>query len=123
MKSRFYSFFMMSVIFTVFCSPSVTVFANQSNSLNSSATSTDFSHYLKSRIQNLVADAINDTDNIINSINSTTLLSNGSNLSSSNIITSKSIVTSTVNSNDSDSGSSSFIKDQVTTINGVCNLN
>jgi Ca2+-binding RTX toxin-like protein len=117
MKARLYALIMMLVIFSILSLSSVTIFANQSNSVNSSPISTGFSDNLKSKIRDLIADAINDTDNIINS---TTLLSNGSNLSASNIIISKNKVTSTVNSNDSDSGSSSVIKDQVTTIDGVC---
>jgi Ca2+-binding RTX toxin-like protein len=97
----------------------VTVLANQSNSLNSSSISTGFSDNLKSKVQDLLSAALNGTDNIINS---STLLSDGSNLSSSQVIISKNKVTSTVNSNgsDSSSSSSSIIKNQVKTINGVC---
>jgi Ca2+-binding RTX toxin-like protein len=81
--------------------------------------STGFGEDLRSRIQGLISDALNDTDKITNS---STLLSNLSNLSSSNILISKNKITSTINSNDSDSSSSSsIIKDQVNTINGVCN--
>lgn len=76
----------------------------------------NFTMDLKSKINNLISNAINDTDNILNS----SLLTNGSNLTSSNIVISNNKVISTVNSNDSDDSSSSIIKDQVKTINGVC---
>ena len=109
----------MLVISSILISSSVTVLANQSNSLNSSSISTGFSDNLKSKVQDLLSAPLNSTDNIINS---STLLSDGSNLSSSQFIISKNKVTSTVNNNgsDSSSGSSSVIKNQVKTINGVC---
>lgn len=107
----------MLVISSILISSSVTVLANQSNSLNSSSISTGFSDNLKSKVQDLLSAALNSTDNIINS---STLLSDGSNLSSSQFIISKNKVTSTVNSNGSDSSSSSVIKNQVKTVNGVC---
>ena len=109
----------MLVISSILISSSVTVLANQSNSLNSSSISTGLSDNLKSKVQDLLSAALNGTDNIINS---STLLSDGSNLSSSQFIISKNKVTSTVNSKDSDnsSSSSSVIKNQVKTINGVC---
>jgi hypothetical protein len=117
MIPHLYAIIIILVICSILSSSSVTVLANQSNSLNSSSISTGFTDNLKSKIQDLISNAINDTDNIINS---STLLSNGSNLSSSNSIISKNKVTSTVNSNGSDSNSSSVIKNHVTTINGVC---
>lgn len=105
-------------ILSILTSSFVTVSASQSNSKDLSV-STGFGEDLKSRIQGLLSDALNDTDNITNS---STLLSNLSNLSSSNILISKNKITSIINSNDSDSNSSSsIIKDQVNTINGVCN--
>ena len=108
----------MFVIFSILSSSSVNIFANQSNSSNSSSksTATGFSDNLKSKIQDLIADAINDTDNILNS----SIITNESNLTSGNIIISNNKVISTVNSNGSDGSSSSIIKDQVKTINGVC---
>ena len=106
----------MLVISSILISSSVTVLANQSNSLNSSSISTGFSDNLKSKVQDLLSAALNGTDNIINS---STLLSNGSNLSSSNVIVSNNKVASVVSSNGSDS-SSSLIKSQIKTINGVC---
>ena len=120
MNALLYALIMMLVIYSILNSSFVTVLANQSNSLNSSSISTAFSDNLKSKIQDLISNAINDSDSIINS---STLLSNDTNQSSSNIIISKNKVTSTVNTNgnDSSSSSSSVIKDQVTTTNGVCN--
>lgn len=108
----------MLVISSILISSSVTVLANQSNSLNSSSISTGLSDNLKSKVQDLLSASLNGTDNIINS---STLLSDGSNLSSSQFIISKNKVTSNVNSNGSNSSSSSsVIKNQVKTINGVC---
>jgi hypothetical protein len=110
-----YAIIMILTISSIMTSSVATVFATSSNSINSSV-SADFNN-LKSKIQDLVSNALNDTDNIMNS---STLLSNLSNFSSSNIIISNNRVMSTVNSNGSDSISSSIIKDQVKTINGVC---
>ena len=77
----------------------------------------DFSTDLKSKIETLFSNAINDTDNILNS----SFITNESNQTSSNIIISKSKVTSTLKGNDSgSSSSSSIIKHQLNTINGVC---
>lgn len=108
----------MLAIFSILTSSFVTVFANQSNSINSSV-STDFSDNLKSKIQNLISGALNDTGNIINS---SSLLSDGSNLSSSQVVISKNKVMSSISSNgtSAEGSSSSIIKDQVKTINGVC---
>ena len=90
-----------------------------------SATKLDFSedftsnitNNLKSKINDLVSSALNDTENFVNS---SILLSNNSNLSSNQIVISNNKIVSTMNSNGS-SGSNSLIKDKVTTINGVCN--
>lgn len=107
---------LVPVIFSILTS-SFIVYANQSNSNSiNSSVSTNFSDNLKSKIQNLISDALNDTDNK----NSSLLLSNASNLSSSQIVISKNKVISTVNSNNSGEGSGT-IKDKITTINGVCN--
>jgi Ca2+-binding RTX toxin-like protein len=117
MTALLYAIIIMLAIYSILISSSVTVLANQSNSLNSSSISTGLSDNLKSKVQDLLSAALNGTDNIINS---STLLSDGSNLSSSQFIISKNKVTSTVNSNGSDSSSSSVIKNQIKTINGVC---
>ena len=112
----------MFVISLISAPAFVAASVNQSSSVNSSS----FEDKLKSKIQNFVSNVLNDTDNIMNSsfINSgnimnSSFMSNGSNHSSSNVIISSNRVMSTVNTNDSDSSSSS-IKDQIKTINGVC---
>lgn len=100
-------------ILSIFTFSSVNVFATETNPINAS---NDFSTDLKSKIKSLFSNALNDTDNILNS----SFITNSSNQTSSNIIISKNKVISTVNSNDSGSSSSSVIKDQIKTINGVC---
>ena len=86
--------------------------------LNSTSIFTNnFTKNLDSKIDNLITSAINDTNKILNS---TSLLSNESNLSSSNIIISNNRVISTVNNDGSDTSSSSLVKNQIKTINGVC---
>lgn len=118
MTALLHAIILMLSISSVLTSSFVTVSATQSNSIDLSV-STGFGDDVKSRMQDLFSDALNGTDNITNS---STLLSNLSNLSSSNILISKNKVTSIINSNDSgSSSSSSIIKDQVNTINGVCN--
>jgi hypothetical protein len=117
MTAQLHAIILMLSISSILTSSFVTVSATQSNSKDLSV-STGIGDDLKSRIQGLISDALNGTDNITNS---STLLSNLSNLSSSNILISKNKVTSIINSNDSGSSSSSIIKDQVNTINGVCN--
>ena len=112
--SILYQIVIVLSMLSIFTFSLVNVFATETNPINATK---DFSTNLKSKIQDLVSNALNDTDNIMNS---STLLSNLSNFSSSNIIISNNRVMSTVNSNDSDSISSSIIKDQVKTINGVC---
>ena len=117
MTAQLHAIILMLSISSILTSSFVTVSATQSNS-NDLSVQTGIGEDLKSRIQGLISDALNDTDNITNS---STLLSNLSNLSSSNFVISKNKVTSTINSNDSGSSSRSIIKDQVNTINGVCN--
>jgi len=89
------------------------VFGIQSNSTD--LLTDNFGKDLKSKINNLISNALNDTDIILNS----SFITNGSNLTSNNVIISNNKVASVVSSNGSD-GSSSIIKDQVKTINGVC---
>jgi len=111
------------VVLSLILAPAfVAASVNQSKLINSSS----FEDNLKSKIQNFVSNVLNDTDNIMNSsfINSGNIMNsssttNGSNHSSNNIIISSNRVMSTINTNDSGSSSSS-IKDQVKTINGVC---
>jgi Ca2+-binding RTX toxin-like protein len=78
-------------------------------------TTNNFTKNLKSKIDNIISNALNDTDSMLNS----SFITNGSNLTSNNVIISNNKVASIVSSNGSD-GSSSIIKDQVKTINGVC---
>jgi hypothetical protein len=78
-------------------------------------TTNNFTKNLKSKIDSLISMALNDTDSILNS----SYITNGSNLTSKHVIISNNKVASVVSSNGSD-GSSSIIKDQVKTINGVC---
>ena len=116
MIALLYGIIVMLMISSIFTSSFVTVFANQSNSFNSSIPS-GFSNNLKSKIQDLISSALNDTDNIMNS---SSLLNNESNMSSSQLVISKNKVVSSINSNSSNGGNS-MVKDKVTTINGVCN--
>ncbi|MGI0031825.1 MAG: hypothetical protein ACRD97_00975 [Nitrososphaeraceae archaeon] len=101
-------------VLSIFTSSYVQVFAIELNSMN--VLTSDFTKDLKSKINNLISNALNDTSNILNSSN---MLSNGSNLTSSQILISKNKVLSTINSNGT--GNSSIVKDEVTSINGVCN--
>lgn len=118
MTAPLHAIVLMLSVSSVLTSSFVTVSATQSDFKDLSLP-TGIGEDLKSRIQGLISDALNDTDNIKNS---STLLSNLSNLSSSNFAISKNKVTSIISSNDSgSSSSSSIIKDQVNTINGVCN--
>jgi Ca2+-binding RTX toxin-like protein len=109
MNNILYWIIMMMGISLVLTQSVVSASVNLSSPINSSS----FEENLKSKIQNLISNALNDTDNITNS----SFISNGSNHSSSNIIVSNNKVMSTVNSNN---GTSSSINDQVKTINGEC---
>jgi hypothetical protein len=91
----------------------VTVFAIELNSTDS--TTSNFSNNLKSKIHNLISDALNNTSN---TMNTSSLLNNESSLTSSQVVISNSKVVSNTSSNTS--GSNSIIKNKVTTINGVC---
>jgi hypothetical protein len=114
----------MVVVISLISPPAfVAASVNQSGLTNSSS----FEDNLKSKIQNFVSNVLNDTDNIMNSsfINSgnimnSSFITNGSNHSSSNIVISSNKIISTMNSNDNDDSSSSMIKNQIKTINGVC---
>ena len=91
----------------------VIVFAIEQNSTDS--MSNDFTDNLKSKINNLISNALSNTSNIINLSSQ----NNESNLTSSQVLMSKNKVMSTMSSNGS-TGRDSIIKDKVTTINGVC---
>jgi Ca2+-binding RTX toxin-like protein len=94
----------------------IPVFATEIN-LTDSMTN-DFAKNLKSEINKLVASALNDSGNVLNS----SLLTNESNQTSNNVVVSQNTVQSTMRSNGSSADdSSSTFKDKVTTTNGVCN--
>ncbi|HJR85119.1 MAG TPA: hypothetical protein VJ772_07100 [Nitrososphaeraceae archaeon] len=90
-----------------------TVFGIESNQIDELISSLNSD--LKPKINNLMSNALNETDNILNSSS----IINGSNLTSNNIIISNNQIMSTITKNDSDV-SNSMIKDQVRIINGVC---
>lgn len=92
----------------------VVIISTETNS--ASGTTSNFSENLKSKIDGLISNALNETGNVLNS----SLITNESNLTSSNIIISSNKVFSAVNSNDSDSGSSSLVKNEINTSNGEC---
>lgn len=94
----------------------ISVFATQLNFTDSMTN--DFSKNLKSKINNLVTNALNDTSNVLNS----SLLINESNQTSKNVVVSQNTVHSTMRSNGSSADdSTSIFKNKVTTTNGVCN--
>lgn len=101
------------VILSIFNS-CVTVFAIELDSTQ--PMTNDFTKKLKSKINNLISNALNDTGGILNS----SFITNDSNPTSSNVIISKSKINSTIDSNSGGDGNS-IIKDNVTIINGVCN--
>jgi Ca2+-binding RTX toxin-like protein len=92
------------------------VFAIEFNS--ASGATSNFTNNLMSKINKLISEAANDTNNILNS---TSFLKNGSNQTLNQIVTSNNKVVSSIINTGSGSTSNSMIKDQVTTINGVCN--
>ena len=120
----------VSAIFSIVLSSFGIVSANQSNSTLNSSASDQFADNLKSKIQNLISGSLNDSRSLLNSSYST-FLNNSSNLSSifsnnnssqsSNQITiSSNKIMSSISNNDS-GGSNSLVKDEISTINGVCN--
>lgn len=116
------------IIITTITASFVTVFANQSNSIINSSVSSQFADNLKSKIQNLISEALNDSGSLINSTSSPFLnnssnlssifLSNNSNLSSNQMIISSNKIMSSISNNGT---GGNLVKDKVTTINGVCN--
>lgn len=107
-------FSVILVILSVFSMLNFSVLGVQLNSTK--IQTNDLGKELKSKISNMISNALNDTDNILNS---SILLSNNSNLSSNQIVISNNKVISVMNT--TDSGTNSLTKDKVTTINGVCN--
>ena len=94
----------------------IPVFATELN-LTDSMTN-DFAQKIKSKINNLVTNVLNDTSDVLNS----SLLTNESNQTSNKVIISQNTVQSFMrNNSSSDNDSSSIIKNKVKTTNGVCN--
>jgi hypothetical protein len=90
----------------------VNVFATDSNSIGD--ITNDFTSNLNDRIKELVSNALNDTSSIV---------SNASNLTSSQIVVSNNNVSSFVSNSNSSAGADSIIKNQISTVNGVCTAN
>ena len=94
----------------------IPVFATELN-LTDSMTN-NFAQKIKSKINNLVTNVLNDTSDVLNS----SLLTNESNQTSNKVIISQNTVQSFMrNNSSSDNDSSSIIKNKVKTTNGVCN--
>jgi hypothetical protein len=74
----------------------------------------DFTNNLNDRIRERVSNALNDTSNIV---------SNGSNLTSSQMVVSNNNVSSFISNSNSSPGAGSIIKNQISTVNGVCTAN
>ena len=128
MVTLLHAIIIILAVFSIFNPLCLTVFANQSNSTVNLSASNQFADNLKSKIQNLISGAINDSTTLLNSssgifLNNTSILSsilnNDSNLSSNQIIVSNNKVMSSIINNGT--RSNSLVKDSVTTINGVCN--
>ena len=98
-------------VFVLLCSNAVN---SQPLSMDSFSSNTNTD--LKSKINNLIQSKINLTANLLNS---SSILSNDSNLTSTRMIISNNKVMSMIGGNDSSSGNS-MIKDKVTVTNGVC---
>lgn len=76
---------------------------------------------LNDRINDLVSNALNDTSGILNSSN--TMLTNASNLTSNQIVVSNNKVSSFASNSNNSAGTNSVIKNQISTVNGVCTSN
>jgi hemolysin type calcium-binding protein len=97
------------------------VFAIELKSTDS--LTSNFSNNLKSKIHNLISDALNGTNissNTDNTINTSSQLTNGSSLISSQVVISSSKSKIVSNNTSSTNDSKSTIKNQVITKNGVC---
>ena len=117
MIASFYVTVIVLAILSIFMLTSsfLPVLANQSSSINSSMT-TKFSDKLESRIQDLISNASNDSSTLLKSSSG---IFNDSNLSSNQMIISSNKIMSSISNNST--GSSSLVKDKVTTVNGLCN--
>lgn len=81
----------------------------------------DFVGNLNDKINDLVSNALNDTSSILNSSN--TMLTNASNLTSNQIVVSNNNVSSFASNSNNSAGANSIIKNQISTVNGVCTAN
>jgi hypothetical protein len=81
----------------------------------------DFTSNLNDKINELVSNALNDTSSLLNSSN--TMLTNGSNLTSNQIVVSNNKVSSFASNSNNSAGADSIIKNQISTVNGVCTAN
>ena len=117
MIASFYVTVIVLAILSIFMLTSsfLPVLANQSSSINSSMT-TKFSDKLESRIQDLISNPSNDSSTLLKSSSG---IFNDSNLSSNQMIISSNKIMSSISNNST--GSSSLVKDKVTTVNGLCN--
>jgi len=109
-----------SLYVTIFILATLSVFNSYLNVYAIELNSTDsitsnFSNNLKSKIHNLILEALNGTRN---TTNGNSPLSNGSALTSSQVVISKSTVVSNTTSNSNDG--KSIIKNKITSKNGVC---
>ena len=95
------------------------VLAVESNSIGD--ITNDFVGNLNDRINELVSNALNDTGSILNSSN--TMLTNASNLTSNQIVVSNNKVSSFASNSNNSAGADSIIKNQISTVNGVCTAN
>jgi RTX calcium-binding nonapeptide repeat (4 copies) len=110
---------LMLVVLSVTMPLFVSVLATDSNSIGD--ITNDFASNLNDRINELVSNALNDTGSILNSTNA--MVSNASNLTSSQIVVSNNNVSSFVSNSNSSAGADSIIKNQISTVNGVCTAN
>jgi hypothetical protein len=110
--SILYQIIIVLSILSIFTLSLVNVFATETNPINAT---NDFSTDLKSKINNLMSKALNDTGSVLNS----SMLSNETNLTSSQVVISNNNIMSSMSSNGSGSDNST-IKNEIKTINGVC---
>src|SRR4030095_13918532 len=109
----------MLVVLSVTMPLFANVLATDSNSIGD--ITNDFTSNLNDRINELVSNALNDTSSILNSTNA--MVSNASNLTSSQVVVSNNNVSSFVSNSNSSAGAGSIIKNQISTVNGVCTAN
>jgi hypothetical protein len=110
---------LMLVALSITMSSFGNVFATESNSIGD--ITNEFTSNLNDRIKELVSNALNDTSSILNSSN--TMVSNASNLTSNQIVVSNNKVSSLASNSNSSAGADSVIKNQISTVNGVCTAN